>query len=209
MVWKPDYATAAELKAYLRIGDTVDDDEIDFALTTASRDVDQLTNRQFGQETTAVARRYTWDCRDRIDGRRALAVDDIPTTDNLAVALDTTGDGVFDTTLTIGDDFELWPFNVALDGWPWTHLLLTTGASTGFPQGAGRVQVTAEFGWAAVPTAIKQATLFQASRFFAVRNAPFGVAGSPEIGSELRLLDRVHPDVEVALRPYRRIWAAA
>lgn len=209
MAWAPDYVTAADLKGYLRIGDTVDDAEVALAITTASRAIDQFANRQFGQADPAVARRYTWSCASRIDRRAALAVDDISTTTDLVVALDTADDGTFSTTLTIDDDFELWPYNAAADGKPWTHIVLTAGASRSFPTTAGAVRVTAKFGWAAVPVAIEQATLFQASRFFADREAPFGVAGSPDTGAELRLLDRVHPDVEVALRPYRRVWAAA
>jgi len=55
-----------------------------------------------------------------------------------------------------------------------------------------------------VPTTVKQATLLQASRVFARREAPFGVAGSPDMGSELRLLEKVDPDVAVMLVPYVR-----
>lgn len=208
MAWKPDYATAAELKTYLRIGDAVDDAAIGFALTAASRAIDQFANRQFGQADPAVARRYTWACKERIEGRVALAVDDISTTTGLAVAIDTDDDGTFDETLTIDTDFQLWPWNAAAESEPWTHILLTANSSHTFPTRAAAVQVTAKFGWVSVPVAVKQATLFQASRFFADREAPFGVAGSPDTGAELRLLDRVHPDVEVALRAYRRVWAA-
>ena len=53
----------------------------------------------------------------------------------------------------------------------------------------------------------QEATLLQASRLAARRDSPFGVAGSPDAGSEMRLLARVDPDVAVALEPYRRrIW---
>jgi hypothetical protein len=67
--------------------------------------------------------------------------------------------------------------------------------------------VTAVWGWTAVPTSVKQATLLQASRFHKRRHAPFGVAGSPEMGSEIRLLSRVDPDVSVALRDFNRLRA--
>lgn len=59
-----------------------------------------------------------------------------------------------------------------------------------------------------VPDSIKLACLLQASRFFIRREAPFGIAGSPEAGSELRLLAKVDPDVEVILGPYRSWWGA-
>ena len=70
------------------------------------------------------------------------------------------------------------------------------------------VQVTASFGWAAVPETIKAATIRQTARFFYRREAPFGVAGSPSMGSEIRLLAQADPDVVVMVRPYRRMWGA-
>ena len=69
------------------------------------------------------------------------------------------------------------------------------------------MSVTATFGWAAVPATIHNACLLQASRFFADRNMPHGIAGSPDLGNELRLLAKVHPDVEVMVTPYKRAGA--
>lgn len=57
-------------------------------------------------------------------------------------------------------------------------------------------------GEAAVPEAVVNACLLQASRYWSRRSAPFGVAGSPELGNELRLLNKLDPDVEVLLGPY-------
>lgn len=61
---------------------------------------------------------------------------------------------------------------------------------------------------AEVPDVIQMATLLQAARFFKRKGAPFGIAGSPEMGSELRLLSRLDPDVELMLFGQRRIWGA-
>jgi hypothetical protein len=60
-----------------------------------------------------------------------------------------------------------------------------------------------------VPSAVKLATRLQASRFMARRDSPYGVAGSPDAGSEIRLLSRVDPDVAVALRGFSRPRRAA
>ena len=73
----------------------------------------------------------------------------------------------------------------------------------------GVLSVTAKFGWPEVPSSIKQATLMQASRFLIRRESPYGVAGSPDAGTEIRLLARLDPDVAVAIRPYYRWWAVA
>ncbi|NIL59971.1 phage gp6-like head-tail connector protein, partial [Salinispora arenicola] len=73
----------------------------------------------------------------------------------------------------------------------------------------GELTITAPWGWPAIPTAVVLATQLQASRLLTRRDSPYGVAGSPQDGSEMRLLARVDPDVEVVLRPYVRHWWAA
>lgn len=207
MTWKPAYCTSDELKAYARIplADTDDDVQVGFAVEAASRAVDHFTSRQFGLTGSAVARTYTW-AGECLDGRRALPIDDVQTTTGLAVALDFDGDGTFEESVTYGTDFDLWPYNAAADGKPWTHLVMRAGVS--LPCRARGIRVTGNWGWMAVPDTIKQATLMQANRLLKRRDAAFGVAGSPEVGSELRLLTALDPDVAVALRPYRRIWGA-
>ncbi|WP_234820581.1 hypothetical protein [Mycolicibacterium goodii] len=58
-----------------------------------------------------------------------------------------------------------------------------------------------------MPPAVKMATLIQASRLYARRHAPFGVAGNPEVG-QLRLLERLDVDLAVSVRPFARIRGA-
>lgn len=209
MAWKPDYVTVADLKTHLRIptADTADDATLALVATTASRAIEQETNRQFGQVDTATARVYTWE-GDLIDMRPALEVDDLVDVTGLAVAIDQNYDGTYEVSLTDAVDYDLWPFNAAADGLAYTHLVLRPTSRSWFPRFARAVQVTGLFGWAAVPTAIVEATLLQAARLFTRRVAPFGIAGSPEVGSELRLLAKVDPDVAVAVAPYRRHWGA-
>lgn len=195
MVWAPDYVTANELKSFLRIdvADTVDDAQLAFAITAASRAVDLTTKRQFGQAAAAEARIYT----PRWDGSRCRWVIEI---DDLQ---DATGLTVTTTAGTI-NLFTKQPVNAVVNGKPWTRLVVDPTAAV-IPKGTeNEATVTAKFGWSAVPPTIKQATLLQASRLFKRRDAPFGVAGSPEAGSEVRLLARIDPDVAVTLRPYVR-----
>jgi hypothetical protein len=87
---------------------------------------------------------------------------------------------------------------------PWTYL-----SGTDWPTEAGAVKVTATFGWPAVPAEVRQAALIQAVRLFKRKGSPFGIAGSPEDGSEMRLLSRLDPDVENLLRHLRRPWVVA
>lgn len=210
MAWAPAYVTTAELKSYLRITDTDDDTELDFAIEAASRAVDQATNRQFGQVAAAEARLFTarWDRHRR---RYVADIDDIMDTTGFAIASDDDDDGVYDDDTWILDDSDgvfLAPRNADENSRPWIQVVWRTDADN--PSVAeDAIQVTALFGWDAVPDTVKQATLLQASRFFFRRNAPFGIAGSPDMGNELRLLSKVDPDVAVALKPYARWWGAA
>lgn len=199
MAWAPDYVTASELKSYLRITDTDDDAEVALAITAASRAVDRATNRQFGVVGAPEERRY----EPRWDRRRELYVveiDDLMSTTGLAVVDD---EGTELAALaTVGDGgYRLEPVNAPQKGRPWTQFVTTTSADWW--------DVTAPWGWTAAPAPIGQATLIQSSRLFKRRDAPFGVAGSPDLGSELRLLAKVDPDVEVVVAPYRRWWGAA
>jgi hypothetical protein len=59
-----------------------------------------------------------------------------------------------------------------------------------------------------IPDAVKYACLIQAGRFYKRKDSLFGVAGSPEMGNELRLLAKLDPDVQVLIRPYKSWWGA-
>ena len=39
------------------------------------------------------------------------------------------------------------------------------------------------------------------------KGSPYGIAGSPDLGSELRLLAKLDADVAVLLRSFVRMWA--
>lgn len=205
MAWRPDYATTVELREYAtRSTETVDDAYLAIAITASSRAIDRDTNRQFGVVAAAEQRFYTGRY-DRKRCRWVVDMDDLMSTSNFA-AITQDAEGV--TVGTI-DDYVLEPRNAAAEGRPWERMLIRPNSATK-PTGAGdEVAVTAVWGWSAVPTTVKQASLLQASRFFSRRTSPFGVAGSPDLGSELRLLAKVDPDVSVMLGAYRRWWGGA
>lgn len=196
------YATLAELKGFIGIptGDTADDVTLTLALDSASAQVDQFTDRTFTAGSTT--RLYQVTDVGRLD------IDPISTTSGLVVKTDDNDDGTFETTWTLGTDFRLEPTNAAAAGVPWDRLVAL--GTRWFPilQYRPGVEVTASFGWpgGTAPAPVKHATLIQASRLWKRKEAPFGVAGSVEFGSEIRLLAKLDPDVESLLRPYRRSW---
>lgn len=196
MAWAPDYITSAELKAYKKLSDTADDTEVAQAITGASRAIDNAMHRQFGQVAAAEARVYTpeWDRR---RNRWVIEIDDLDTTVGFALTINGTA----------ATDYTLEPRNAVAKGMVWTHLVLGTSAAT--PSRSNPLDAasaTAKWGWSAVPTGVKLGCKLQASRFLARRDSPYGVAGSPQDGSELRLLAALDPDVKVSLGKYEREW---
>jgi hypothetical protein len=204
MAWAPDYITVAQLADYCKVTGDEDDPELASAVTSASRAVDLETSRQFGLVAAVEPRYYTA----HLDKRRwtwVIEIDDLMTTTGLLVAHDPNDDDTFVDSIT---EYILEPRNAAAKGRPWERIIVRRGASTRPCGRTDAVRVTARFGWTAVPDPIVEAVKLQGSRFFARRDSPYGVAGSPENSSELRLLAKVDPDVAVALRGYRRWWGA-
>jgi hypothetical protein len=198
MAWKPDYVSADDLAAYKRITDDVDDTQLGLAVSTASRAVDNHTHRQFGKVAASEERTYAaeWSWTRR---RWVIVIDDLMD-DTITV---TNADGAEIT------DYTLEPRNAEQKGKPWEQLVIAP-ASAGNPTGDERlITIDGPWGWTAIPDAVKQATLLQGSRLDFRRVSPAGVAGSPDQGSELRLLARLDPDVAVSLKHLIRWWAAA
>lgn len=202
MAWAPDYASTADVKGYTRIPDTADDVQIALAVTAASRAVDRVCGRQFGLVAAPEARYYTpqWDSK---ICRWLVKFDDLMTTTGLVVMADLGDDGTYESEV---DGYALRPVNAAPKSRPWTSLVVLSSSTTLPVRTEASVEVTAKWGWSAIPDAVKQATILQASRILKRRDAPFGVAGSPDSGSEIRLLARVDPDVAVILNSYVRWW---
>lgn len=205
------YASVAELKAHLRITDTDDDAPLAVALAAASKAIEDATYRTFGLTGSAVARFFDYEGL-HIEGRCAVKIADLQTTVGLVVTGDFDGSYAYATSLTLGTDFDLYPWNAAADGVPWTHIVFrpsNANFGTYCAPAARLLTVTANWGWTAVPTTVKQACLIQAARFFMRRDAWAGVAGSPDLGNELRLLSELDVDVAPMLNGYRRLWGAA
>lgn len=169
------YCTLDEIKAVLGISDTNVDTQLEDIVETASRDVDAYCGRgrKFWQDATVVDRKYF------PMNPHTLFVDDISTTTGLVVKVDQDDDGTFETTLTIDADFQVHPVNAAVEFpvRPWTRIVLLDGTLAGWNRlSSGRpfVQVTAKFGWSAVPEPIKRATLLQAKTLYKADDTTFG-----------------------------------
>lgn len=188
MTWAPDYVTPAVLKSYLS-ADNADDVFIALWVTTASRNVDDFCGRQFGKVAAPDVRQYAT-VYDRQARRYVAEIDDLMDITGLAVA-DDDGNAV--------TDYELQPVNNLVKGRPYERISTSV---------AGPLHITGLPGWTAVPSSVSTGLLLQAARLDARRGSPFGIAGSPAEGSEVRLLAALDPDFKVALKPFVRRWWA-
>ena len=198
------YATRNQVKAALRIGtaDTLDDDLIDNCVGAASRLIDGYCNRRFWQSGTAEARVF------QAEDSFYCSIDDIAGT-ALTLKSSTQADGTFDLTWS-RSDYQLEPLNGNLDGLTWSYDKILAVGDYLFPTVNANygeqalVQVTAIFGWPAVPEPITQATIIQASRIFKRYDSPLGVAGFGDLGA-IRVSRFLDPDMAQLVEPYRRM----
>jgi len=189
------YCTLAEVKAALRITDSIDDTLLETAVESASRLVDGFAGRNFYANGTAV-RLFTPE--DRI----ICEIDDLISLTSLVVSADL--DAVFDQTWA-ATDYQLEPLNGRADGltgWPATRIRAVGAYIFGTNIGEASVKVTGTWGWSAAPVAVKQATIIQASRIFKRLDSPLGVLSAPDLGY-IRVGTRLDPDVQQLVEPYR------
>ena len=195
-----DYITAADLRSFLRIEDTDDDDEMGLVVTAVSSWVTAYCRRDFNQATDVTARTY-------YAKGQCLEVDDISTATGLIVKSDLGDDGTYETTWA-STDYQLEPLNGVyngLTGWPYTRIrfvetthIVPTRATSYRPA----FEVTAKWGWAAVPESVKRAALIQSARVLKRRDSAEGILGNPEFGV-VRVGTLLDPDVQDLLDPYR------
>jgi hypothetical protein len=190
------YATLAQVKAALRITDSVDDALLEMAIESGSRAIDGYANRSFYSQGSAV-RIFT------PNDNYLTEIDDLITLTLLESKTDDDSD--FDTIFA-ADDFQLEPLNGRVDGLAVPFNFIRAVGDylfTQFEQEA-TVRVTGVWGWPSVPISITQATVIQSSRIYKRLDSPLGVAGISDIGI-MRVSNRLDPDVAQLVDPFRRI----
>jgi len=191
------YATLAQVKAAMRITDSVDDDLLETAIESASRQIDGHCERRF--YTTATTRIYT------PNDSFVCEIDDLVSITSLKTSSDV--DGSFDTTWA-NDDYQLEPLNGIAGGMDVSYTQIRATGDYLFPLSGGEatVQVVGTFGWASVPSDIEQACIIASQRQYKRYDSPLGVAGIGDIG--IIRVSRIDPDVASILAPYRRLRMA-
>ena len=190
----PAYTTRAVVKTYLGIpsGTSSEDDPIDAAIDAAEAEIDAHTGRTFVVPGSATAKVY------RPVNDRVVLVDDIAQTTSLAVKVDGSDDGSYDTTLTITSEF-------VVDGNTAPYRVIRRVDGSSFPRytsDRATIQVTAYFGYGmSIPKAIVQASTVLGARLYQRRSSPLGFQAGLE-GDAVRI-SRIDPDVRALLSGYR------
>jgi hypothetical protein len=204
-----NYAELEQLKSASELtGTSFADQDLQLAISAASRGIDQATGRRFWLDPDATSVRYYTP-----ELQHMLRIDDLVELTSLRVSRTT--DGTFDETWTAGTEFLLEPLNAPVENppRPWERITLRR---YGYPSGhwlhpwfpaAGlhrTVELTGRFGWPRVPDEIVIATEILATKLVKrLREAPFGFAGVGAEGFAARIA-LTDPTVAPMLANYSR-----
>lgn len=206
------YCSLAELKNEKGITDTIDDSTLQISINAASRQIDGVCGQRFWLDATATPRLFQPTSLGYLDltdqpGEDAAGIGD---TTGLLIELDSGDTGVYSTSLTLDTDFYLDPVNAASGSpaLPYTAVRLS-GLNYWFnPSAYGRstIQITAKFGWPAVPDAVKKACLIQAGMLAKSGSVPFGFSQVGDDGVPARVSASLHPLARalISSSPYSR-----
>lgn len=205
-----DYIDADDLRQWLNIADGDDDVRLTYAVSAASRAIEKYCGQVFHPDTAATARVFHTDDPYRCE------VDPISSSSGVIVKTDTGNTGTFATTWTVTTDYVLYPYDGIVDGVtaPYTEVLAVGGLI--FPTWLGRVfppwanrarvQVTAKWGWPAVPADVQFACRLKAAKLFRRASSPDGMAGGLDTGV-VRISRYEDPDVAQLLSPFKSVQA--
>jgi hypothetical protein len=224
------YCTRTDVEEWMGTAQTWTANEgaiLDVAVEAASRLIDEYCNRYIGSFTGSSSTAST----SRVfsaNNMNVCYIDDV--SGSVTLATDENGDGTFETTWTAAQ-FQLEPLNAPTRGRPYNAIRATATryfpsyeTASGWVSIAGGnrffyapsavlpfgyhpsqalVQITStQWGWPAIPTAIKQATIIQAAMIYQAKEAPAGLMGTPDMG-QVRFPSWLHPQAKLLVEPYK------
>lgn len=193
-----NYTDVETLKTRLEIedGDHDHDLTLQSILEAVSRMIDNYTHRRF--YTATETRYYT-----PVSRVEAFIDDCVSVT---AVVTDDNADRTYPSTWS-ATDYDLEPYNAALDGKPYTTICVAENSTKEFPVVKKGLKITGAFGYCTstnIPDPIVEACNLQSERVYKRKDAPFGVMGSADMGT-VTVIPKLDPDVKMLLDPYKRL----
>jgi len=178
-------------------GDTKDDAAIEAVIEAISRSIDTICWQRFFTTAANETRYFSADRKHYLRlPNRIVSVNTLKT--------DNDDDRTYENEWTV-TDYDLMPFNAALDGEPYSWIETTPNGDYTFPAGIAKgVEISGKFGWSSAPLGIVEACLLGSHRLMARRNSPLGVSGAAALGNLTLTVKSLQsdPDIMELLNPY-------
>lgn len=108
------------------------------------------------------------------------------------------------TAWTVTTDFDLWPYNAALDSKPYMRIDIAPQGSKRFYTGISKgVKIVGKRGWPATPKPIKEACILWSMRTYMRYATVLGVSGATALGTMTVKVPPPDPDIMFLLSAYR------
>lgn len=192
------YATLSQYKDRHDIDDTEDDAAIESIITAVSRLIDNITWQRFYSATADETRYYT-----------AEDSGYLPVTDRIVsittLKTDNDQDGTYENTWTVTTDYNLLPYNAALDGEPYNAIERAYNGNYSFPRNVKKgVQIVGRFGWSTAPLPIQEACYLGTARIMQRQDTALGVSAAASLGQLQVKVEslRNDPDFIAMVTPY-------
>lgn len=162
-----------------QVENQIDDVKLESVVEAISRAIDDLTGTRFYTTAENEERFFTASRGNIVRPGDVLSVGELAT--------DSEGDRTYGTVWA-ETDYDLWPYNAALDGQPYSALKVAPRGAQWFPTISKGVRLTAKFGFSSsAPAQVNESCVLAGEKLFKRRDAIFGVVGGPETG-ELRYI---------------------
>lgn len=188
------YIDLEGIKARLGISDSNDDQKLADLVTAMSRFVDSYCRRRFYVSSQDETRCFT------PINHQYCRINDLASITSLHTD---GGDRSFATTWA-ATDYDLIKQTTELDGFPAIGIRIAAGGRHTFsPHYFNSVKVVGKFGFASASPQlgiVREAVALQVARMMKRGDAPFGVAGSGNLGQAVTISD-VDPDIKMMLAP--------
>lgn len=172
-----------------KAGDGFEDATLESVIEAVSRWIDTHTGRTF-YASSSQTRYFT------AESPVLVFVDDLLSV--TSITLDSGGDRAYATTMS-ATDYDLMPANAATLGIPYRWIETSPVGQYDFPTHRKAVKIVGTWGYSATTDKrVTEACLLLSAKIFKRKDAPFGIAGTPDLG-ELRNIRAGDVDVATLL----------
>ncbi len=194
------YISREELKDQIDDPSEMTGVRYDDVINATSRAIDELCNQFFYDAGTASAQTYRATQQDHLD------VQPFSTLTGLIVKTDEGDLGTYGTTWTLTTDYTV-PAEPGFPGRTEPFDRINAVGARWFPVTGWRerVQVTARWGWAAVPPEVKEACMIKAARLARRKDSPEGESGGYGVMGRTTWSPSEDKDVLALLNPFIRV----